>query len=81
MSRPLDARAETGNAALFYVTRMTDKRMKVSLRIAFAMSRFSNVKVLYEGFIVKINGRDWTVNIMMFGETTLALLAGDEPEE
>jgi len=49
--------------------------MKVSLRIEFAMSRFSNVKVLYEGFIVKINGRDWTVNIMMFGETTLALLA------
>ena len=60
---------------MFYVTRMTDKRMKVSLRIEFAMSRFSNVKVLYEGFIVKINGRDWTVNIMMFGETTLALLA------
>jgi hypothetical protein len=59
---------------------MTDKRMKVSLRIAFAMSRFSNVKELHEGFIVKINGRDWTVNIMMFGETTLALLAG-EPEE
>ena len=55
--------------------------MKVSLRIAFAMSRFSNVRVLYEGFIVKINGRDWTVNIMMFGETTLALLAGNEPEE
>jgi len=46
---------------------MTDKRMKVSLRIAFAMSRFSNVKALHEGFIVKINGRDWTVNIMMFG--------------
>jgi len=78
MSRPLDARAE---AALFYVTRMTDKRMKVSLRIAFAMSRFSNVKVLYEGFTVKINRRDWTVNIMMFGETTLALLAGNEAEE
>jgi hypothetical protein len=45
------------------------------------MSRFSNVKALYEGFIVEINGRDWTVNIMMFGETTLALLAGNEPEE
>ena len=55
---------------------MTDKRMKVSLRIAFAMSRFSNVKVLYEGFIVKINGRDWTVNIMMFGETTLGIAGG-----
>jgi hypothetical protein len=76
MSRPLDARAETSNAALFYVTRMTDKRMKVSMRIAFAMSRFSNVKVLYEGFIVKINGRDWTVNIMMFGETTTGIAGG-----
>jgi hypothetical protein len=42
--------------------------MKVSLRIAFAMSRFSNVKALYEGFVVKINGRDWTVNIMMSSE-------------
>ena len=72
---------ETSNAALFYGTRMTDKRMKVSLRIAFAMSRFPNVKVLYEGFILKMNGRDWTVNIMMFGETTLALLTGNEPEE
>ena len=81
MSRPLDARVEISNVALFYVTRMTDKRMKVSLGIAFAMSRLSNVKVLYEGFIVKINGRDWTVNIMMFGETTLAFLAGNEPEE
>ena len=80
-SRPLDARVETSNAALFYVNRMTDKRMKVCLRIAFVMSRFSNVKALHEGFIVKINGRDWTVNIMMFGETTLALLAGNEPEE
>ena len=50
MSRPLDARcgdsAETSNAALFYVNRMTDKRMKVSPRMAFAMSRFSNVKAL-----------------------------------
>jgi len=55
--------------------------MKVSLRIAFAIIRLSNVKALYEGFIVKINCRDWTVNIMMFGETTLALLAGNEPEE
>ena len=81
MSRPLDARAETSNAALFYIDRMTDKRMKVSLRMAFAMSRFSNVKALYGGFIVKINGRNWTVNIMMFEETTLALLAGNEPEE
>jgi hypothetical protein len=60
---------------------MTDKRMKVSLRITFTMIRFSNVKVLYDGLIVKINGRDWAVNIMMFGETTLALLAGNEPEE
>ena len=77
----LDARAETDNEALFYVNRMTDKRMKVSLRIAFTMNRFSNVKALYEGFVVKINGRYWTVNILMFGETTLALLAGNEPEE
>ena len=55
--------------------------MKVSLRMAFSMASFSNVKPLYEGFIVKTNGRDWTVNIMMFGETGLALLAGNEPEE
>jgi hypothetical protein len=55
---------------------MTDKRMKVSLRIAFAMSRFSNVKVLYEGFIVKINGRDWTVDIMMFGGNHTGIAGG-----
>ena len=66
---------------LFYVNQMTDKRMKVSLRMAFTMTSFSNVKPLYEGFIIKINGRYWTVNIMMLGETALALLAGDEPEE
>ena len=66
---------------LFYVTRMTDKRMRVSLRVAITMTSFSNVKPQYEGFIVKINGRNWTVNIMMFGETALALLAGNEPEE
>jgi len=60
---------------------MTDKPMKVSLRMVFTMSSSSNAKPLYEGFIVKINGRDWTVNIMMVGETTLALLAGNEPEE
>jgi hypothetical protein len=60
---------------------MTYKRMKVPLRMAFTMTRFSSVKPLYEGFIVKTNGRDWTVNIMMFGETVLALLAGNEPEE
>ena len=81
MSRTLDARAEISNEALFYVNRMTDKRMKVSLRMAFTMASFSNVKPLYEGFIVKTNGRDWTINIMMFGETVLALLAGNEPEE
>jgi hypothetical protein len=45
------------------------------------MTSFSNVKPLYERFVVKINGRAWTVNIMMIGETTLALLAGSEPEE
>ena len=55
--------------------------MKVSLRMAFTMTSFSNVKPLYEGFIIKINGRYWTVNKMMLGETALALLAGDEPEE
>ena len=55
--------------------------MKVSLRMAFTMTRFSNIKPLYEGFVVKINGRDWTINIMMIGETTLALLAGSELEE
>jgi len=60
---------------------MTDERMKVSLRMAFTMTSFSNVKPLYEGFVVKINGRAWTVNIMMIGETALALLAGGEPEE
>jgi hypothetical protein len=36
---------------------------------------------LYEGFVVKIKERDCTINIMMFGETTLALLAGNEFEE
>jgi len=45
------------------------------------MTSFSNVQPLYKGFVVKINGRYWTVNIMMIGETTLALLAGNEPEE
>jgi hypothetical protein len=60
---------------------MTDKRMKVSVRMAFTMTSFSNAKPLYDGFIVKINGRDWTVSIMMIGETALALLAGNEPEE
>ena len=60
---------------------MTDKRKSVSLRMAFSMRSSSNVKPLYEGFIVKINGRDWTINTIMFGETVLALLAGNEPEE
>ena len=91
---PSDARTETSIAAelsytmvidignpFFHVNRMTDKRMKVSLGMAFSMASFSNVKPLYEGFIVKTNGRDWTVNIMMFGETVLALVAGNEPEE
>ena len=54
--------------------------MKVSLRMAFTMTRFSSVKPLYDGFIVKINDRDWTVNIMMLGETGLALIAGSEFE-
>ena len=55
---------------------MTYKKMKVSLRMAFTMTRFASVKPLYEGFIVKINDRDWTVNIMMHGEIGLALIAG-----
>jgi hypothetical protein len=55
--------------------------MKVSLRMVVTMANFSSSKPLYEGFVVKINGRDWTVNIMMVGETTLALLAGNEPDE
>jgi hypothetical protein len=54
--------------------------MKVSLRMAFTMTSFSNVKPLYEGFAVTINGREWTVNIMMLGETGLALIAGNEFE-
>jgi hypothetical protein len=49
--------------------------------MAFVMTSFSNVKPLYEGFAVEINGQDWTINIMMFGETSLALVAGNEPEE
>jgi hypothetical protein len=52
--------------------RMTDKRMRVSLRMAFTMTSCSNMEPLYEGFVVKIKERDWTINIMMFGETTLA---------
>jgi hypothetical protein len=60
---------------------MTDKRMKVSVRMAFTMTTVSNAEPLYEGFIVKINDRAWTVNIMMIGETTLALLAGNESGE
>jgi hypothetical protein len=55
--------------------------MKVSLRMAFTMTSFSNVKSLYEGFVVTINGREWTVNIMMLGETGLALIAGNEFEK
>ena len=42
---------------------MTDKPIKVSLRMVFTMSSSSNAKPLYEGFIVKINCRDWTLNI------------------
>ena len=55
--------------------------MKVSLRMVFTMTGDSNVQPLYKGFVVKINGRYWTVNLMMVGETTLALLAGNEREE
>ena len=55
--------------------------MKVSLRTAFVMTRHSNAKALYEDFLVKTNSIHWNINIMMFGETTLALLAGNESEE
>ena len=48
--------------------------------MAFTMTTVSNAKPLYEGFIVKINGHDWTVNIMMHGEIGLALIAGNEFE-
>jgi hypothetical protein len=48
--------------------------------MAFTMTRFSSVKPLYESFIVKINDRDWTVNIMMHGEIGLSLIAGNEFE-
>ena len=63
------------------MSRMTDNRIKVSLRMVFTMTGDSNVQPLYKGFVVKINGRYWTVNLMMVGETTLALLAGNEREE
>jgi hypothetical protein len=42
------------------VSRMTDNRMKVSLRMVFTMISNSNVQPLHKGFVVKINGRDWT---------------------
>jgi hypothetical protein len=48
---------------------------------AFAIFSLSNIKPLCGGFAVAINGQNWTVSIMMFGETTLALLAGNEPED
>ena len=60
---------------------MLYKRMKVSIRTAFVMDRHSNAKALYKSLFVTINGTDWTVNITILGETTLALLAGNEPEE
>ena len=63
------------------MSRMTDNRMKVSLRMVFTKISNSNVQPLHKGFVDKINGRDWTINIMMVGETVLALLAGNEPEE
>ena len=47
--------------------------------MAFTMTGFSDVKPLYEQSFVQINGHEWTVNIMMFGETTLVLLAAHEP--
>jgi len=38
---------------------MIDKIMKVSLRMAFTMTGFSDVKPLYERFVVQINGHEW----------------------
>jgi len=55
--------------------------MKVSLRMAISMTSVLNVEPIYHGFIIETNGREWTVNIMMLGETTLALVAGHEPLE
>jgi len=55
--------------------------MKVSLRMAISMTSVLNVEPIYHGFIIEIIGREWTVNIMMLGETTLALVAGHEPLE
>ena len=60
---------------------MTDETMKVSLRMAISMTSVLNVEPIYHGFIIEIIGREWTVNIMMLGETTLALVAGHEPLE
>src|SRR6267142_351133 len=45
------------------------------------MTSFSNVKPLYEGFVVTINGREWTVNIMILGKTGMAMIAGNEFEK
>jgi hypothetical protein len=56
---------------------MTYKRMKVPLRMAFTMTRFSSVKPLYEGFIVKINDRGWTVNIMVLGGNRADVNSGE----
>ena len=55
--------------------------MKVSLRMAISMTSVLNVEPIYHGFIIETNGREWIVNIMMLGETTLALVAGHEPLE
>ena len=60
---------------------MTDETMKVSLRVAISMTSVLNVEPIYHGFIIETNGREWTVNIMMLGETALALVAGHEPLE
>ena len=60
---------------------MTDETVKVSLRMAISMTSVLNVEPIYHGFIIETNGREWIVNIMMLGETTLALVAGHEPLE
>jgi hypothetical protein len=39
------------------VSRMTDNRMKVSLRMVFTMISNSNVQPLHKGFVVKLSGQ------------------------
>jgi hypothetical protein len=72
---------ESARRILIGPSQVTDETIKVSLRMAFSMTNVLNVEPTYHGFIIETNGRDWTVNIMMLGETALALVAGHEPLE